>query len=165
MEFFVTSSEKSINHGFLMKNQNGNSSQLYIREEGHHQNYQYTKFEIFCSTIPNAPTKSEVVFLWVKMYGNMQIALGPIDAKAVKIAPNDLKTVLNANNHLTQGLLLNNFLIKALDIQSFHQTKVFDSSPNEVIIPSEIGLSYLLELHTPTIINTQDNSANDEVNL
>jgi len=165
MEFFVTSYEKSINHGYLMKNQNDNSSQLYLKEEGHHQNYQYNKLEIFYSSIPNTSTKSEVVFLWVKMYGNMQIALGPIDAKTVKIAPNDLKNILNANNHLTQGLLLNNFLNKALDIQSFHQTKVFDSSPNEVIIPSEIGLPYLLELHTPSIISTQDESANDDFNF
>merc|ERR1712168_1301450 len=162
MEFFVTSYEKSINHGYFMKNQNDNISQLYIREEGHHQNYQYNKFEIFYSSIPNALAQSEAIFLWVKMYGNMQIALGPIDAKAVKISPYDLKNVLNANNHLTQALLLNNFLNKALDKQSFHQTKVFDSSPNEVIIPSEIGLPYLLELHTPSIISTQDESANDE---
>jgi len=160
MKFFLKSYEKSINHGYFMKNQIDNSSQLYIREEGHHQNYQYSKFEIFCSTIPNASTESEVAFLWLKMYGNMQIALGPIDVKAFTF-----RIVLNVNNYLTPGLLLNNFLNNALDIQSFHQTKVFDSSPNEVIIPSEIGLPYLLELHTPTIINTQDNSANDEVNF
>ena len=35
----------------------------------------------------------------------------------------------------------------------FGLTKIFDSAPNEVIIPSEIGLPFLLEVHSPAVAN------------
>ena len=39
----------------------------------------------------------------------------------------------------------------------FGLTKLFDSAPNEVIIPSEIGLPFLLEVHSPEIANLKIN--------
>jgi len=160
--FFTNRHDQSINNGYSLTNQDDNSGQFYLRDESHHHNYHYNKFEIFYSTTLNASTNSDYVFLWVKIYGNMQITLGPIEAKEMKIPPsffnlNELKNLMNVN-HMAPGLLLNIFLSKSFDEQTFHQTKVFDSSPNEVIIPSEIGLPYLLELHTPSILSAKETS-------